>query len=63
MKMNMVLNEFGLWKWNGIERPSGIEAHHGFWELVASETEEDIFEKLSMEWIAPADRSRLSLVY
>lgn len=63
VKMNMVLNEFGLWKWNGIERPSGIEAHHGFWELVASETEEDIFEKLSMEWIAPADRSRLSLVY
>ncbi|KAJ7069499.1 hypothetical protein C8F01DRAFT_1048194 [Mycena amicta] len=59
-KAGLHLNEFGLWRWNG----NGAESDNdepgtgsGFWELVRSETEEEVLAELGMEYLAPTDRN------
>jgi DNA polymerase beta len=60
----MLLNQYGLWKWNhtspsreadGDDEPP--ETERGYWSLVKSATEEDIFEELGIDFIEPSRRN------
>ncbi|KIJ62545.1 hypothetical protein HYDPIDRAFT_157267 [Hydnomerulius pinastri MD-312] len=61
------LNEFGLWRWQdatGDPRSEfyseeSVREHGGYWDFVegASEREEDIFDAVGMEWVAPDRRN------
>ena len=54
----MHLNEYGLWRFHS--RDDGIASGSetsGDWELVASETEEDIFDALDMSYVEPQKRN------
>lgn len=44
-----------------VEKQWSIEQHGGYWELVASEKEEDIFEAVRMEWVSPERRNFTNL--
>ncbi|KAF8442991.1 hypothetical protein L210DRAFT_3151472 [Boletus edulis BED1] len=64
------LNEYGLWKWRGTaatasvddcDKQRSIEQHSGYWELVASEMEEEILEAVGMGWVAPERRNFANL--
>lgn len=46
---------------DGTDKPRSIGQHGGHWELVASEKEEDIFEGVGMEWVAPERRNFANL--
>ncbi|KDR82858.1 hypothetical protein GALMADRAFT_88601 [Galerina marginata CBS 339.88] len=67
----MLFNEYGIWKWT-THPPTGPEpnepqaetpnvvadnAEAGFWSLVKSATEEDIFKELGMDFIDPTRRN------
>ncbi|KAG8809826.1 hypothetical protein FRC17_003230 [Serendipita sp. 399] len=63
IKAMMRLNEFGLWK-----RPFGWEASEitstkddNEWELVITETEENVFNSLGEEWVAPTKRNFMNV--
>lgn len=69
-RLGFRLNEYGLWRWQGtatttcvdeIEKQRSVEQHGGYWELIASEREEDIFEAVGMEWVAPERRNFTNL--
>ncbi|KAG8214535.1 hypothetical protein J3R82DRAFT_9596 [Butyriboletus roseoflavus] len=66
-RLGLRLNEYGLWRWrvvattDEIDKQRSIEQHGGYWELVASEKEEDIFEAVGMEWVAPERRNFANL--
>ncbi|KAI9573661.1 hypothetical protein HD554DRAFT_2167226 [Boletus coccyginus] len=69
-RLGFRLNEYGLWRWRGtaaiasiddIDKQRSIEQHGGYWELVASEKEEDILEAVGMGWVAPEKRNFANL--
>lgn len=69
-RLGLRLNEYGLWRWRDtaattcideVEKQWSIEQYGGYWELVASEREEDIFEAVGMEWVAPERRNFTNL--
>ena len=62
----MLLDQYGLWKWNpstsipiddDAEDNEGPEKEKGYWSLVKSCTEEEIFEELGIDFIEPAKRN------
>ena len=53
----MLLNEYGLWRWRSETVGAETDDVKGFWELVASETEEDILDHLGMVWVEPEKRN------
>ena len=69
----LLLNEYGLWKWNqnspsdststddDAEADAGVydspEKENGYWSLVRSSTENDIFEELGIDFIEPSKRN------
>ena len=58
----MYLDEVGLWKWHvdvGRDLDQDGESDHerGFWQLLQSSTEEEIFEQLDMEPLEPERRN------
>lgn len=68
-KIGLLLNEFGLWKWNPNDRPKDpakpleeIAPNDGYWQLIKAPTEQDIFNQLGMEYIKP-HRRNFSFVY
>lgn len=44
-----------------IDKQKSVEQHGGYWELVASEREEDIFEAVGMEWVTAERRNFANL--
>ena len=69
-RLGFRLNEYGLWRWRGtaavasiddIDKQKSIEQYGGYWELVASEKEEDILEAVGMGWVAPERRNFANL--
>lgn len=66
-QMGMHLNEYGLWRFhprngdaNGTvqsEETPELPTGEGHWELVASETEEEILSELGMPWVEPEKRN------
>ncbi|KAJ6585344.1 hypothetical protein B0H19DRAFT_1109284 [Mycena capillaripes] len=56
-KVGMLLNEYGLWRWNENEE----EPHEGFWELVRAETEEEVLREVGMEYVEPTKRNFAAL--
>nr|GAT49328.1 DNA polymerase IV [Mycena chlorophos] len=59
-KAGLHLNEFGLWRWNRAENESdNVEegTGNGFWELVRSETEEEVLQELGMPYLDPTERN------
>lgn len=60
IKVGMRLNDFGLWK-----RPTGWKPSQDVeskdddknWELVPTETEQDVFEELNEGWVDPEKRN------
>lgn len=67
-QLGMHLNESGLWRFhprNDDTSPKSTDdpaTAEGYWELVASETEDDIFNELDMSWIEPEKRNFSFLV-
>ena len=70
IKQGMHLNEFGLWRWvsdnfQGTEETEGAaeteEAEEnkrsGYWQLIRVTTEEEIFERLGMDFVEPHRRN------
>lgn len=63
--MGMQLNEYGLWRFRPQSGSSRMTPHgtataseeDGHWELVASETEEEILDQLNMPWVEPEKRN------
>ncbi|KAF9220891.1 hypothetical protein BS17DRAFT_820090 [Gyrodon lividus] len=62
------LNEYGLWRWRDATgadtmgefyNGEGVKKYGGYWDLVegVSAKEEDIFEAVGMEWVAPDRRN------
>lgn len=69
-RLGLRLNEYGLWRWldaaittsiDDVDKQRSIEQHGGYWELVASEKEEDIIEAIQMEWVPPKRRNFANL--
>ena len=61
-KFGMYLNEVGLWKWHvedkgDPEQDGESYRERGFWQLLQSSTEEEIFEQLDMETLEPERRN------
>lgn len=62
-QLGMHLNESGLWRLHPRNDDASPKLAHdsateeGYWELVASETEDDIFNELGMPWIDPEKRN------
>ena len=61
-KQGLMLNPHGLWRFNPLAKPAstGPEAERvtdmapngdGYWELLPSATEQEIFDQLGMEYI------------
>lgn len=61
-KQGLLLDEFGLWRWKGSTR-SGEEQEEpkGYWELLASKTEEEVMEELGLKFIPPEQRNYLHI--
>lgn len=65
--LGLHLNEFGLWRFhakdgangNGSPAPSDsrIKTTPGHWELLPSETEEQIFDELGLDCVDPEKRN------
>ncbi len=53
IKKGYKLNEYGLWK----EHPPSHKASEGKEKLIAGKTEEEIYEKLGMQWMPPEMRT------
>ena len=57
----MHLNEYGLWRFHPRNGASTADSEpseeDGHWELVASETEEDIFSELGISYVEPHKRN------
>lgn len=66
-RMGMLLNEFGLWKWESSPANEatlnslGAVEDRGWWTLVKTETERDIFMGLGMEYVKPERRNWAAL--
>lgn len=66
-EIGLHFNEFGLWRFHAEDSdrarstpaPSGarIKITPGHWELLPSESEEQIFEELGLDWIDPEKRN------
>jgi len=66
-RMGLQLNELGLWRWKEVPRAacdaedaSPSEARpsaSGYWELLASRSEEDILEELGLDYVEPENRN------
>lgn len=67
-KLGLLLNEYGLWRWNH-EASSGSDmgpldseqSDHelvgGHWELIKTESEEDILLELGLDYVSPERRN------
>jgi len=68
----MLFNEYGLWRWTGLNplEASSLELStstpvstladplkQGYWSLLRSATEEDIFRELEMPFVDPTKRN------
>ncbi len=67
-QLGLLLNEYGLWKWNLTNPPSHPddrngdgESEKGFWSLVKSTTEQEILEELGLDFIDPTIRNYKSI--
>ncbi|KAF8967190.1 hypothetical protein BDZ97DRAFT_1903577 [Flammula alnicola] len=71
-RQGMLFNEYGLWKWNpGQNNPmtsvpdeaqaESIAQSDGYWSLVNSTSEEDIFRELDIKFVDPTKRNFLFL--
>lgn len=75
-RQGMLLNEYGLWKWNTSQPPSlenpetapispsdeadaseDAAAPEGFWGLVPTPTEADVFKELGVRYVPPERRN------
>ena len=61
-QMGMLLNEYGLWRHHPSAGSDEVDiedegSNNGHWELVASETEEQVMTALGMPWIEPEKRN------
>ena len=66
-RCGMLFNEHGLWKWNlndvlpppctSEEEDNGESLEKGYWSLVKSSSEEDLFEELGLDFIEPEKRN------
>lgn len=69
-RMGLQLNELGLWRWKEVPRPAGVAPSEesspngeskpcttGYWELLASRSEEDILEELGLDYVEPEKRN------
>jgi len=61
-KFGMYLDEVGLWKWHVEDKRDPEQdgegyRERGFWQLLQSSTEEEIFERLDMESLEPERRN------
>ena len=80
-RQGMLLDEYGLWKWNTprgssaetpegpspsvegsvspepVETPDEEATPDGYWGLVTTSTEEDVFKELGMRYIPPEKRN------
>jgi len=66
-RCGMLFNEHGLWKWNlndvlspppcTSEEDNGESLEKGYWSLVKSSSEEEIFEELGLDFIEPDKRN------
>jgi len=60
VRLGMKLNELGLWKrplgWGPLQSAEG-KGNDENWELVPTETEEAVFEKLKEGWVDPEKRN------
>jgi DNA polymerase beta len=50
----LLLNEFGLWRW--------VDVGEGSWELLCSESEEEIMDHIGMAYVPPEKRNFAFLV-
>jgi DNA polymerase beta len=55
----MHLNEFGLWRWQANDPHANDDdvPEDGYWELVKSESEQEILEELALEYVEPERRN------
>ncbi|KAG9315847.1 hypothetical protein JVU11DRAFT_3496 [Chiua virens] len=67
-QLGLRLNEYGLWKWQDAATTQvddmdkrSIEEQGGYWEMMTSDKEKDIFEAIRMEWVAPEKRNFANL--
>ncbi|GJE98990.1 DNA polymerase [Phanerochaete sordida] len=65
-KQNLLFNAWGLWRFRPSADEDGAEvsskvAMKGHWELLPSETEEQILQELGEEWIEPERRNFLNI--
>lgn len=70
-RLGLLLNEYGLWKWNssrlsshpngGDEGFVGDASEKGYWSLVESSTERGILEDLGLDFIDPTVRNYESI--
>ncbi|KAL5501562.1 hypothetical protein ACEPAH_8822 [Sanghuangporus vaninii] len=64
-KMGLLLNEFGLWKFcrrnptalSSYDKKESYTEEDGHWELVASKTETEILDALTVEYVEPERRN------
>lgn len=59
-KLGMHLNEYGLWRWvshDTEDTSDSSQEENGHWELIHTETEEDILHELDKSWIEPTKRN------
>ncbi|KAF7298791.1 DNA polymerase [Mycena indigotica] len=66
-KAGLHLNEFGLWRWNrNGDNIDTIESEpgngNGFWELVRSDTEEEVLSELGMSYLPPEERNLAKVI-
>jgi len=65
--MHLQLNELSLWRWKEVPRvtgdaedviPTEVKAPaSGYWELLASRSEEDVLEELGLDYVEPEKRN------
>lgn len=70
-RMGLQLNELGLWRWKDVPRAVGDPAAAadstndeskpcaggGYWELLASRSEEEVLEELGLDYVEPEKRN------
>lgn len=56
----MYFDDVGLWKWHAEDVQDDADddiRHRGFWQLLQSSTEEEIFEQIDLDWVDPTRRN------
>ena len=60
--LGLFLNEFGLWRFHSNEKQGSTSSESqssksGHWELLPSESEEEILTQLALDWVEPEKRN------